>query len=157
MGIENKVNENLPAVMERDSLDKVMNEATYFEHALMGFICAYGTGFALLNFGEFTTPWNEKQTTRINKFHFKYARESSLTNASRTVYSLGFSLGTIAELGTELGFGLALTYLLGIPLALSTYFGAKVLTNTIGYFHYKKQRKKHETLEKMGYLSEEKK
>lgn len=143
--LETKVNETLPAIKLENGLDKLIDGMSPIELVITGFATQYMLMAADLNFN--LQSVDKKQEERIKRIQIKMILDHIYPDL------IGGMLGFSAYLITESLVFFASAYMFGWP-GIGTYFGAKAVTNYLGYRYYKNQSKKHEELEKIYLLGE---
>ena len=148
--LETKINENLPA-LKHDELTKLANEASAVEYGLVSFLNFYLTGMSVFNFGGFSILFGHNEQEKRMSDNSTFQKAKTFTKV--TAANIGEPIGTFSYILTEVALGYGLYSLFGGPVGVSTYLGAKAITNYIGYKYYKNQREKHTELKK-NYLLE---
>lgn len=149
MSIDDEVQQNAVLPKTIDTLTTSQKTAKAMDNFLSelpwGCITGLGTYLWLLNFGLISsTAYSPKATWHPNPKHYfekKQIKEmlDKMNPEQKAGYLVSFYTGGIIVVEYETLFALGLTTLFGLP-GLGVYVGAKAVTNTMGYFYYKKKQ-----------------
>lgn len=132
-----KKEEKLPAVKPQTELEQTIKDASTIEIIISSAISWYVVTELLINFGLASVDKRQHRTIDTHLVD-NYRMGENFRSM------LGGFVGVSAAMATE---AVLIYFLENTGIGIGAYLGMKVLTNTAGYFYYKRQREKHKLLE----------